>query len=245
VGCAEAEQVGRKVGDSAMISAREFQNMISIWDNLTPFIEGYTYQVVRAGRYYTDQVTSSAVITPSDSALIAELGFEFAAAQISKPSAADSEVINKVYLSLQGLPGFKAARPDMNAELLNEAHSIGNNLVTYLKKSKRVSYIFHPIVPGCGVVDETRADIIGNGEIIEVKAVRRTFQSMDLRQLLTYACMSVASGNEVDTLTLLNPRLGTKFSSSLSDVCYNISGSNSVDLMYNIQRAMQDIQVSV
>jgi hypothetical protein len=232
------------MGPSGMISARDFQKMTSVWSELTPFLEPYTRKVVKSGTGYApgvEQVDG----TPSTAAFIAELGFRLAADRISNKTVPDSRSLQDVVSSLSELPGYEPSKAANTQPVIDEARAICNNIVRYINRNKSMVYVFHPIIPGCGVVDETTADILGGEEIIEVKSVLRSFQSADLRQLLTYAGLLSASGRSIKKVTLLNPRRGRQFSSSLSDLSYNISGLSAVELMYGLQQIMQGMQVSV
>lgn len=104
--------------------------------------------------------------------------------------------------------------------------------------------VFSPSVPGCGVVDSSYADITSGTELIEVKAVSRSFRGVDFRQVLTYAAMFHSAGTKISEVALMNPRLANVVQISLDDIAASAAGCKSTELMHELVECMIGLQVS-
>jgi hypothetical protein len=104
--------------------------------------------------------------------------------------------------------------------------------------------IFSALIPGCGVVDASIADVLAGAELVEVKTVTRPFRAYDFRQALTYAAMLYSSGYAVEQITLLNPRRARVVRMSLGEIVAFIRGDSVVELLQDLIEAMMGLQVS-
>lgn len=96
-----------------------------------------------------------------------------------------------------------------------------------------------PEFPGCGIIDTCFGDVRFGETLYEVKAGDRTFRSMDLRQLLVYAALSKsAKMAPLRRVGLFNPRTGVSFSSELDELCFEVSGTRSEELLAEIVRVI-------
>lgn len=92
-----------------------------------------------------------------------------------------------------------------------------------------------PHFRGSGIIDSCDGDIYVSGILLEIKAGQRTFRAVDLKQLLTYAALNISEpARPIHRLGLFNPRMGVSFISTLSDVCYQVSGSTASELLQEI-----------
>jgi hypothetical protein len=102
-----------------------------------------------------------------------------------------------------------------------------------------------PKFPGCGIIDTCFGDVRFGDTLYEVKAGDRTFRSMDLRQLLIYAALSKSAGMApLRHVGLLNPRTGVSFFSGLDDLCLEVSGTRSEELLSEIVRVISSWDTS-
>jgi hypothetical protein len=101
-------------------------------------------------------------------------------------------------------------------------------------------------LPGCGVVTSGVPDILGRyGDrpghprvIAEIKAVDRTFRSMDFRQLTAYVVLYFAAQQEVaEVLALFNPLRGTSFEVGTEEFFEDVAGAPADEV---VQRLMGD-----
>jgi hypothetical protein len=75
-------------------------------------------------------------------------------------------------------------------------------------------------LPGAGIVDGCEADGIAHRTLLEVKAGDRLCRSRDIRQVLIYAALAHLAGTHqgVDTLSVVNPRVGWSLTASIESV---------------------------
>jgi hypothetical protein len=126
-----------------------------------------------------------------------------------------------------------------------EVNQLKDNLTRYLQTNLSVLPTFLPEFPGCGVVEPARGDILLGSELIEVKAVQRTFRGLDLRQAITYSALAHSNGQSVSFLTLLNPRWGMVYSSDVENLAMDVGAGSWVELMKDLIDAMSGIEVSL
>jgi hypothetical protein len=102
-----------------------------------------------------------------------------------------------------------------------------------------------PIFPGCGIIDACRGDLIVSNILFEVKAGDRLFRSVDVRQLITYATLNQISKRfTIEKVGLFNPRIGVSATISVDDLCFEISGKNSIELFSEIAAAISSGEIS-
>jgi hypothetical protein len=88
-----------------------------------------------------------------------------------------------------------------------------------------------PTFRGCGMLDRCEGDVVVGKTLFEVKAGERPFRSIDLRQALTYLALNHA-GNSIalDTIGMINPRVGISFEMPIDEFCFEVSGRDSAQL---------------
>ncbi len=73
--------------------------------------------------------------------------------------------------------------------------------------------------------------------LYEVKAGERSFRSVDVRQLLVYASLSKSAGmRQLKQVGLFNPRTGLSFSMGLDELCLEVAGMPSEELLAEVIR---------
>lgn len=222
-----------------MISVRRFSLQGSAWRQLTPMME----QVVR---WINDEVLTLGRPVPLTtsgmrSALVAETAFRRAAVGaplFSKDDDAERAAAAMISLLPRGQFG-DAVLTDIEGL---EASLIQQNIQRFGKTVNEAKYFPH--VPGCGVVNNSTADILGLSHLVEVKTVSRPFRSTDIRQLLIYCAMLQASGTSIELISLYNPRRAYRFTGDLDGLSFSVCGRSSVELMQDIIDMMVGFQVS-
>jgi hypothetical protein len=102
-----------------------------------------------------------------------------------------------------------------------------------------------PRFAGCGLIDACFGDILIRDILFEVKAGERSFRSVDVRQLLTYAALNKASrGKRVERLGLFNLRTGVSFDMNIDDLCLEVAGCPSEELLGEIIRVISSGDIS-
>jgi len=90
------------------------------------------------------------------------------------------------------------------------------------------SFVFSPLVPGCGFVSGGQADLLVDSTVFEVKSGERNFRVVDLRQVLIYATLfNLANPGRISTIALLNPRRGVYYAARCDDICAAAGGAPS------------------
>lgn len=99
----------------------------------------------------------------------------------------------------------------------------------------RKPLIVDPCFPGCGFIEACQGDILAQETLYEVKAGERWFRSIDIRQLLTYTALNLsAESYRIIRVGGFNPRMGIAFEVRMEDVCNEISGMSTSELLSEI-----------
>jgi len=102
-----------------------------------------------------------------------------------------------------------------------------------------------PKFPGCGIVDTCTGDVLVATTLFEIKAGDRFFLSIDVRQLMTYATLNhISKTFEISRVGLFNPRVGIRTEIDLDELCFEISGKRSVELLTEIALAISSGEMS-
>jgi hypothetical protein len=132
---------------------------------------------------------------------------EFSRAPVDRPSR---EAIEEAKLLAERLNGFVL--------------TIGSDEVTTC-----------PSFAGCGWVDACEGDLLLDGVLCEVKSGGKKFRGRDLRQVLTYAALnSVSPRYVIDSIGLVNPRLGLYFVEDLDVLCEELAGTSASEVLSEI-----------
>jgi hypothetical protein len=78
-------------------------------------------------------------------------------------------------------------------------------------------------------------DIIQGRQLSEVKMSKYGFRTQDIRQLIVYAMLAWYQGIQVDTLALINPRLGVTWHFTSENLAFLVSNDSAVMLFQKLQ----------
>jgi len=102
-----------------------------------------------------------------------------------------------------------------------------------------------PMFPGSGIINSCEGDLFFGETLFEIKAGQRTFRTVDIKQLLTYAALNYASGlRKLNRVGLFNPRMGISFCATLDEVSLETSGCMAGELLPEIVRVISSGDVS-
>ena len=117
-----------------------------------------------------------------------------------------------------------------SAEEIRESKDIAKSISKFFSRFKGDPLLFWPEFPGCGIIQKCKGDILKGNTLIEVKAGDRTFRITDLRQVLTYCCLSFASRKyDLCSVILLNPRRGVFYETSIDELVKACAGVSAID----------------
>ncbi|WPO43337.1 hypothetical protein [Tardiphaga sp. 42S5] len=102
-----------------------------------------------------------------------------------------------------------------------------------------------PQFSGCGIIDSCEGDVYFDGQLFEIKAGDRNIRSVDLRQLLVYSALNFAEKKrKIERVGLFNPRIGTYFSSTIEELCIEISGRSAIEMLSELVRIFSSGDIS-
>jgi hypothetical protein len=94
---------------------------------------------------------------------------------------------------------------------------------------------------GCGIVSPCEGDYLVGETLFEMKYGWHGFRTVDVRQVLTYCALNMASKQHaIASLGLINPRIGRHFVLGLDEAAEQLSGSSSAALLQKISQFMQE-----
>lgn len=131
------------------------------------------------------------------------------------------------------------------SELLDAKEQIKRLRIRLVRDGDINSIICRPEFKGCGIVDKCEGDILIENTLYEIKAGERPFRSIDLRQVLTYLALNrISESVGIDSIGVVNPRVGISFEMSVDEFSFEISGRDAVSLMDSIVYGMSSGDVS-
>jgi len=225
----------------------------STWRSLTPTADIYIRRV-NSSLYEREYVPLDSKTSPKRRALINEVGFKLFSLSlveswggnvVPKPVIARAfESVRKSYARLSGTTGRRIVKLS-DLEIRESLDLLGRLRQFFIRTAKGKKMEFSPQFSGCGILDTSAGDVCFGESLFEVKAGDRSFRSVDVRQLLIYAALNKASGaRKISQLGLFNPRTGVSFVSDLDDLCIEISGRPSGDLLAEIIRIVSSGDIS-
>jgi len=227
-----------------VIDATRFAHSYNaFWNSYAPICEHYVRQL---NLHELDRVEPPMIESEvENSSLIAELAFAMFERGITKSNETDQELFNKIQSKIRLLPGGNS-RPSamLSVDEINEARELSRRMNSFFSH-RRKAIIFRPRLNGCGIIDQSEADVISGTALFEIKSVRRNARGGDIRQLLTYAALNFASQQfDFQSLGIFNPRTGVKYERSVDEVCWEISGKYSSEFLEDLLRAISDGGIS-
>jgi hypothetical protein len=109
-----------------------------------------------------------------------------------------------------------------NTEAIRIAENYGHFLAS-LRADSPIA--FFPKIRGAGFLGSVQADLSAGDTLYEVKTVNRNIAGKDLRQLITYLALQVATGERRwNRGGFFNPRRALTYQFSVDEVIYKVSG---------------------
>jgi hypothetical protein len=224
-----------------MISERRFaHSYTSFWNQVLPRVDSYLRRVNCAYERYDEEIPCRISGHQDRHGIVNELGFRLFAESTTCGPIADDRVkvlAENVRQYVERLSDATdgVAKEMVNEQEIKESMAIAGSLSHYFKNTPASELVFSPQFPGCGTLHSVKADILHGTELFEVKAGDRSFRVTDIRQVLVYCCLDFASKRYgVKTVVLLNPRRGTYFRTTVSDLVKECSGTTAVDFLSSV-----------
>ena len=234
-----------------MIGATRFASAYgSFWKNATPTIDLFVRKI-NLDLYERVEPPADYQVEPTRSALIAETAF----ALFDQQSRYDGDRTNFFENFVEraasearrrlALLNVKHIAGVLNAEELNAVEELFRRLSSFFSERNGRRLVVRPNFPGCGFIDRSEADVIYDNTLFEVKTVERNSRSVDIKQLITYAMLNHKSESYIiRDIGIYNPRRGTEFSTSLDDVCFEISGVSAIELLELVAYSVASGEIS-
>lgn len=128
----------------------------------------------------------------------------------------------------------KDERFSYNRDAHHDVIAIAKNLMVFLDRPGG-DISMQPEFRGCGVVSDCFGDVLVGDVLVEVKAGGRGFRATDLRQIFTYCALARGAGDmAINSICLVNPRVGVGWSASLEDAALACGAISAVDLLDEI-----------
>jgi hypothetical protein len=175
-------------------------------------------------------------------ALIAELAFSLFVESIAQPQG-EIGIENRAWAATElRLAPYVKQGLNLNREFSSderrEIDEVARSLSKFFEVPKH-TVIARPVFKGCGFVDASEGDVIRDKTIFEIKTVERPFRSSDIRQAIAYAALNFSSEQfQIQKIGLFNPRRGLYCDIDIDEVCAEISGRDSHDLLALIVQSM-------
>jgi len=133
---------------------------------------------------------------------------------------------------IRGGSGFP--REWFSSDHLDDATQLAFRLFEQLKDDLE-HVLVHPRLEGLGMLASCHPDIIRERQLIEVKMSKYGFRTQDLRQIIVYAMLAWYQDIEIDSLALINPRLGVTWQFSVENLAFLVSNDSAVLLYQQLQ----------
>jgi hypothetical protein len=240
-----------------LISGSTFCKLYSsFWREVAPTTDLFIRRL-NLGQYERDFPEIEAPTAPSRRGFINEVAFELFCRSIRRnerwPSVRPStEQANSAAHDVQSSVSRRERErgSEFDTQLLSEEIADIAEQHDRLMRVFTFYYLGATILPepnfrGCGIVDTCIGDLLVATTLFEVKAGDRFFRSIDVRQLMTYAALNhVSHQYEIKKAGLFNPRVGIRVEIDLEELCFEISGKKSVELLTEISLALSSGEVS-
>lgn len=227
-----------------MISEKQFSTLYtSFWQELIPTGEAFVRTINLAKHHYTSPMQSHS--DPARRGIINEIGFLLFVSSVNSGIAISdvfesAELANACkqawQLAQNYLRGSEEELPYPSTEEQYEGYQLASRIADFFANTdKSQEIVTTPTFSGCGFVDKCVGDLLVGDTLYEVKAGDRGFRLVDIKQLLTYLALNSSTQTYViNNMGLLNPRLGTSYSTSIADFIAAMSGRNKVEVLADI-----------
>ena len=231
--------------------AREYA---SFWRMLTPTMDGFVRRL-NLSIYERDFSPMKSGVAPSRRAFINQIAFEvfrnfplpprnhIDETKIVNGIEEAGEKISSLAMSGRRLIGGNYDLPMAPCENEDAKEQIRRlqSVATHVEPLVMVS----PQFIGCGIIDACQGDILTKTTLWEVKAGDRDFRNIDIRQILTYAAInSLSRDHDFIKLGLFNPRIGKSAVIGIDELCYEVGGQSSADLLPKITYSLSSGDIS-
>ena len=234
-----------------MIGATRFAGAYgSFWRNATPTLDLFVRKI-NIEFYERVDVPCVYEVDPNRSALVAETAFALFdmhsrdggdRARFFERFAAQATAEARRRLALLNAENIG---DNLNRNELNAVQELFRRLNSFFIDQHGRELVVRPDFPGCGFVDRSEGDVIYGDALYEIKAVDRSFRSVDIKQLITYAALNHESGSYLlRDIGIYNPRRGTEFRMGLGNICMEISGVTEIELLETIAYSIASGEVS-
>lgn len=234
-----------------MIGATRFSGAYgSFWRDVTPTMDLFVRKI-NLDLYNRVEPPADYQVEPKRSALVAEAAFALFDLQSRHEGdralffqrfteqATDEARRRLALLSAENIGD------DLNPDELNATQELFRRLSSFFIDIQGRELVLKPYFPGCGFVDQSEGDIIYGDTLFEIKSVDRNFRSVDIKQLITYAALNHKSRSyHFREIGIFNPRMGTEFRMGLDDVCMEVAGISSIELLEIIAYSIASGEVS-
>jgi hypothetical protein len=239
--------------DSGLISETAFSHgFSSTWKVLAPATDLFVRKLNAALRQ-REFVPLKSSVPPDRRAFINEVAFQLFRLRSlgSELSAGNDNLIlaatesSRLTISrIERIPLTDIAGPT-DDERTDVVAQLDRLLFFFRGVSRDTGLEVAPRFPGCGIIDACVGDVRCGETLYEIKAGDRNFRSVDVRQLLVYAALNKsADGPSLRQIGLFNPRTGLSFCMNLDDVCLEVSGTTSEELLTELIRVFSSGETS-
>ena len=229
------------MGDSALITEKRFAlSYNSFWSSLIPMASRYLRRQNASLATFCEPMTEN---SNDNRGVINELGFRLfcvsATEVVPGRNISSSSVKRETDAALSFIRRFRQfSRTPVDSPTpaaVEEARTVGDRIGIFVEAMKPQIVIPRPAFPGCGWLDACEGDLLLDRSICEIKAGSGRFRGRDLRQVLTYAALNRAAASyPVDSVCLVNPRLGVLLSTNLDHLCFELAGTNAASILADI-----------
>ena len=239
-----------------MITATQFcKTHSSFWRDVAPTMDLFVRRI-NLGQYERDFPEMKAVTRPTRRGFINEISFSLFCENLRRGLRwpANDPTSNEIHHAVElvrssavdrGIDDYRRLGEPNLSEIADISEQVNRLMRNFTIGYPMGDVIAEPIFRGCGIIDTSKGDLLASSTLFEIKAGDRLFRSIDVRQLIIYAALNhVAKEFKVDKVGLFNPRVGIRIELDLDEVCIEISGKKSVDLLMEIALVISSGQVS-
>lgn len=240
-----------------MISVSAFCKMhSSFWKGVAPTTDIFVRRL-NLGHYEREFPEMTIPTLPTRRGFINEVAFAVFCQSVRRgqgwpPGRLSKAELDEAVTSIRSLSARKEIRGeikqenDLGPEELLDIEEQRDRLMRFLFINRSVgTLVVEPVFPGCGIIDTSRGDLIASNVLYEVKAGDRLFRSIDVRQLILYSTLNhISRSFRIERLGLFNPRIGISATIPIDDLCFEISGKNSAELLSEIAAVVSSGDVS-
>jgi hypothetical protein len=190
-------------------------------------------------------------VAPNRRGLINEIAFNVYSAQLKNVEgerlALFAEAFKLAQLKLSKLrplaqDEYTAPTNDERADCYAQIH----RMTSFFRRVSQGSEMeISPTFPGAGIIDTCQGDIFFGTTLYEIKAGQRNFRATDIKQLLTYAALNKLTDlRSIRRLGIFNPRMGISYEAPIDEICLEVSGCQSEELLAEIVKAASSGELS-